>query len=80
MTRAEPAFMEDLRALVRGDGLDFEFLNVDAQSGTLNLRLFSGPQPCAACAISSALLEEIAGPIVRKAYPRITRIVIQDHR
>jgi Fe-S cluster biogenesis protein NfuA len=79
-TQNEPLFMNDLRALVQGDGLDLEYLGTDSMAGTLKLRLTEGPNPCAACVMSRELLEDIALTTVQKTDPRIRKVLVRDER
>lgn len=76
----EPAFMGQIRDLVKGDGLDLEFQRLDPMTGTLKLRLFAGPDICAMCVMSAELLEELALPIAKKTNASIRRVDIQDDR
>lgn len=74
------ALLEALRPLVSGDGLELEIRRFDPMSGTLNLRLFDGEAPCAACRMSAALLAEIALPAASRVDRRVRRITIVDDR
>ncbi|ALR19727.1 hypothetical protein [Sphingobium baderi] len=76
----DDAVLGVLRPLINGDGLDLEVRRFDPMSGTLNLRLFDGKDPCTVCRMSADLLAEIALPIARKVDPRVRRITIEDDR
>jgi len=77
---AEPQYMEALRGLVVGDGLDLRFKRVEPLSGTLTLELTEGSNPCQACRMSAELLSDIALPLVRRVNPSIRKIAIIDKR
>lgn len=80
MPPSEPPYMEKLRALIRGDGLDFEYLGVDPMQGVLKLRLFASGRVCASCVTTREWWEELALGTVRKVNPAIRKVAIDDQR
>jgi Fe-S cluster biogenesis protein NfuA len=74
------ALLDALRPLVSGDGLNLDIRRFDPMSGTLNLRLFEGENPCTQCRMSADLLAEIALPAAQRIDRRVRRVTIEDDR
>ncbi|MCU1460058.1 MAG: NifU family protein [Acidimicrobiales bacterium] len=70
--------IEEVRALVRPDGSDFEVVGVDG--GTLRLALKVEDASCAECVMPRPVLEEMALAILRRSAPEVQRVVIDDPR
>lgn len=76
----EPPYMDKLRALIKGDGLDFEYLGADPLMGVLRLRLFTAGEVCASCVTTKEWWEELALGTVKRVNPSIRKVAIQDER
>jgi hypothetical protein len=70
--------IEEIRALVRPDGSDFELLGFDG--GTVRLSLVMEDASCAECVLPRPMLEEIALGILRRTAPDVRQVHIDDPR
>lgn len=70
--------IEEVRALVRPDGSDFELVGVDG--GTVHLALLVEDASCAECVMPKPILEEMALGILRRSSPDVSTVVIDDPR
>jgi Fe-S cluster biogenesis protein NfuA len=74
------AALEEVRALVKPDGGDFELVALDADAGSLQLRLVLDGASCRECVMERPILEDIATAVVRRSAPGLTRLSIDDPR
>lgn len=74
------AALVDIRSLVGSDGADFELVGVDEIDRTVSLRLVLDGVDCHECVMPRALLEDIAGDMLRRQVPELAGLVIDDPR
>jgi Fe-S cluster biogenesis protein NfuA len=72
--------LADVRSLVQADGGDMVLVNVDESSGVVSLRLVLDAVDCHECVMPRAVLEDIAGGMLRRSVPEITRVSVDDPR
>ena len=72
--------LKDVAALVQADGGDIEFVRMDPASGAVELRLDVTSSNCVECILPKALLEDIAGDIMRRSVPSIASVTVDDPR
>jgi Fe-S cluster biogenesis protein NfuA len=72
--------LEEITVLVRADGGDIELVGFDDVAGTVALRLHVQSANCPECILPRPLLEDIAGGILRRSVPSITRVTVDDPR
>jgi hypothetical protein len=70
--------IEEVRALVRPDGSDFELVEVDG--GTVRLALLVEDASCAECVMPKPILEEMALGILSRSAPEVKSVIIDDPR
>ena len=70
--------IEEIRALVRPDGSDFELVAYDGN--TVRLSLVIDDASCAECVMPRPILEEISLGILRRTSPDLRQVVIDDPR
>lgn len=74
------AAVDDIRGLVGGDGADFELIGLDESERTVSLRLVLDGVDCHECVMPRSLLEDIAGDMLRRRFPEMAGLVIDDPR
>ncbi len=70
----------DVAALVQADGGDLEFVSLDPASGVVALRLDVTSSNCVECILPKALLEDIAGEMLRRSVPSVAGVTVDDPR
>jgi Fe-S cluster biogenesis protein NfuA len=78
-TPYEVAF-NDVRALVRPDGADFEVVDIDAESGNVHLKLVLEGSNCEECVMPVDILQAIAQDVMSRQVPTIRTVTIDDPR
>ncbi len=72
--------LNDVRALVRPDGADFEVVNVDTETGTVHLKLVLEGANCEECVMPVDILQAIARDVMSRQVPSIRTVTIDDPR
>ena len=72
--------LNDVRALVRPDGADFEVLDVDPESGIVHLKLVLEGANCEECVMPVDILQAIARDVMSRQVPTIRSVTIDDPR
>jgi Fe-S cluster biogenesis protein NfuA len=72
--------LKNVRSYVQPDGGDIELVSLDAGTGGVNLRLVLEGANCKECVMPRAILEDIAGDVLRKSVPEVSRVTIDDPR
>ena len=72
--------LNNVRGLVQPDGGDLELVSVDEGTGGVSLRLLLEGANCKECVMPRAILEDIAGDVLRKSVPDVGRVSIDDPR
>jgi Fe-S cluster biogenesis protein NfuA len=74
------AALQEVSALVQADGGDMELVGIDPSGGIVSLRLNLESANCAECILPKALLEDIAGGILRRCVPSVSSVIVDDPR
>jgi Fe-S cluster biogenesis protein NfuA len=72
--------VNDVRALVRPDGADFELVSVDQDAGHVHLKLVLEGANCEECVMPVELLQQIAQDVMSRQMPGIRTVTIDDPR
>jgi Fe-S cluster biogenesis protein NfuA len=72
--------VNDVRALVRPDGADFEIVSVDEEAGHVHLKLVLEGANCEECVMPVDLLQQIARDVMSRQMPSIRSVTIDDPR
>jgi Fe-S cluster biogenesis protein NfuA len=72
--------VNDVRALVRPDGADFELVSIDQAAGHVHLKLVLEGANCEECVMPVALLQQIAQDVMSRQMPGIRSVTIDDPR
>jgi Fe-S cluster biogenesis protein NfuA len=72
--------LEEVRGLLQADGGDMELTRIDAESGSVSLRLVVEGASCEECVLPREFLEQITLDIFRRASTDVNRVEIDDPR
>jgi Fe-S cluster biogenesis protein NfuA len=72
--------VDELRALVTGDGADLEIVAADDASRRVELRLDMSQVTCEECVLPPELLESMIIESLRRRVPDLDQIVVDDPR
>jgi Fe-S cluster biogenesis protein NfuA len=72
--------VNDVRALVRPDGADFELVSIDEDAGHVHLKLVLEGAECEECVMPVDILQAIARDVIARQVPSVTSVTIDDPR
>jgi Fe-S cluster biogenesis protein NfuA len=72
--------VNDVRALVRPDGADFEVVSVDEAAGHVHLKLVLEGADCEECVMPVDILQQIARDVMSRQVPSVRTVTIDDPR
>jgi Fe-S cluster biogenesis protein NfuA len=72
--------VNDVRALVRPDGADFEVVSIDEAAGHVHLKLIMEGANCEECVMPVDILQQIARDVMSRQVPGVKTVTIDDPR